>query len=133
MAAPLLYLDHGQPDLDFSTLRQLCPQLVTGQTVGAGHRALEEVPDQVNAMLERFLDYAPILAKVASETLGSFRYEDLDVQPLSSVDNQFPRGPESPNRGSQRSTERGGHDEREVGRTSTWISDVEHPPLALCC
>ncbi len=74
MAAPLLYLDHGQPDLDFSTLRQLCPQLVTGQTVGAGHRALEEVPDQVNAMLERFIDYAPVLAKIASETLGSFRY-----------------------------------------------------------
>jgi 3-oxoadipate enol-lactonase len=74
MKAPLLYLDHGQPDLDFTALRQLCPHLVTGETVGAGHRALQEVPDQVNAMLKRFIDHAHVLADHARSTLGSFRY-----------------------------------------------------------
>lgn len=72
--APLLYLDHGQPDLDYSALRSLCPQVVTGQTVGAGHRALQEVPDQVNAMLQRFIRHSTTLAEHARATTGSFRY-----------------------------------------------------------
>jgi pimeloyl-ACP methyl ester carboxylesterase len=72
---PLLYLDHGQPDLDYQRLRSLCPWLLTGQTVGAGHRALQEVPDQVNAMLERFFDNAQALARHAEDTSGSFRYQ----------------------------------------------------------
>lgn len=71
---PLLYVDHGQPDLDYAALRSHCPQVVTGQTVGAGHRALQEVPDQVNSMLERFFTHAERLAAYAREYGGSFRY-----------------------------------------------------------
>jgi pimeloyl-ACP methyl ester carboxylesterase len=40
---------------DLQRFGQLCPQLVNGQTVGAGHFHQLEVPDQVNAMIERFL------------------------------------------------------------------------------
>ncbi|MEV4754987.1 alpha/beta hydrolase [Micromonospora sp. NPDC049559] len=36
-------------------LRDGRPYVTTGQTVGAGHFAHREVPDQVNAMIERFL------------------------------------------------------------------------------
>ncbi|HEY5890598.1 MAG TPA: alpha/beta hydrolase [Acidimicrobiia bacterium] len=72
--APFLYLDHGQPDLDFDLLRTFAPQVVTGKTVGAGHRALLEVPDQVNAMLDRFFSLAPILSEEARSSVGGFRY-----------------------------------------------------------
>jgi hypothetical protein len=37
-----------------SRLQELTPQVVTGQTVGAGHFITLLVPEQVNAMLERF-------------------------------------------------------------------------------
>ncbi len=40
---------------DLQRFGELCPQLVNGQTVGAGHFHQLEVPDQVNAMIERFL------------------------------------------------------------------------------
>jgi pimeloyl-ACP methyl ester carboxylesterase len=40
---------------DPERLRQLCPQLVVGQTVGSGHFIQLEVPDQVIPMIERFL------------------------------------------------------------------------------
>nr|MBA2600120.1 alpha/beta hydrolase [Actinomycetota bacterium] len=72
---PLLYLDHGQPNLDYGSLRQLCPQLNVGQTVGAGHRALQEVPDQVNGMLSRFFDHAEVLAEHAKRHAGVFSYK----------------------------------------------------------
>jgi pimeloyl-ACP methyl ester carboxylesterase len=36
-------------------LRELVPGLAYGQTVGSGHFCQLEVPDQVNAMIERFL------------------------------------------------------------------------------
>ena len=36
-------------------LRRACPAITIGQTVGAGHFIQLEVPDQVNAMIERFL------------------------------------------------------------------------------
>ncbi|WP_379624123.1 alpha/beta fold hydrolase [Pseudonocardia sp. GCM10023141] len=52
---PLLYLDHGSPNCDLVRLAQLCPQLAVGRTVGAGHWALLEVPDQVTAMIDRFM------------------------------------------------------------------------------
>jgi pimeloyl-ACP methyl ester carboxylesterase len=75
LKAPLLYLDHGQPDLDYEALRRLCPQVLVGQTVGAGHRALQEVPDQVSAMLQRFFSHAEILAEHAVASRGTFRYK----------------------------------------------------------
>ena len=74
LEAPFLYLDHGQPDVDLDLLRQYCPQMITGQTVGAGHRALQEVPEQVNPMLERFIRHAAALADYARSTNGAFHY-----------------------------------------------------------
>jgi pimeloyl-ACP methyl ester carboxylesterase len=46
---------------DASRLLSECPKLLTGATVGAGHFIQIEVPEQVNAMLERFLDLLPSL------------------------------------------------------------------------
>lgn len=43
---------------DLVRWRELCPQLLHGQTVGAGHFGWLEVPDQVNAMIDRFLAVA---------------------------------------------------------------------------
>jgi pimeloyl-ACP methyl ester carboxylesterase len=43
------------PDSDVLRLRELKPDLEVGITVGAGHFHQIEVPQQVNAMIERFL------------------------------------------------------------------------------
>ena len=40
---------------DIRPIRRLCPQLMTAQTAGSGHFITLEVPEQVNAMLDRFL------------------------------------------------------------------------------
>ncbi len=53
--APFLYLAAASPLADLARLRELCPQVVIGQTVGAGHFHQLEVPAQVNAMIDRFL------------------------------------------------------------------------------
>ncbi len=52
---PLLLISGATVTNDLTRLHQLCPQFVHGQTVGAGHFNQLEVPDQVNAMIERFL------------------------------------------------------------------------------
>ncbi len=52
---PFLYIDAGTPNVDVDRLGRLCPQLVLGRTVGAGHFHQLEVPDQVDAMIDRFL------------------------------------------------------------------------------
>lgn len=57
-AVPLLYVDAGTPNADLARLAELCPNLTLGRTVGAGHFHGLEVPDQVNAMIERFLAVA---------------------------------------------------------------------------
>jgi pimeloyl-ACP methyl ester carboxylesterase len=51
---PLLYVNAVMP-FDEARLRELCPQIQIGRTVGSGHMHQLEVPDQVNAMIERFL------------------------------------------------------------------------------
>jgi pimeloyl-ACP methyl ester carboxylesterase len=51
---PLLHLGGVMP-VDRDRLRALCPQVTFGMTVGAGHYLQLEVPEQVNAMLDRFL------------------------------------------------------------------------------
>ena len=71
---PYLYIDCGQPHLDLDLLRELCPQVVIGKTVGAGHKALQDVPDQINAMLNRFIDHADAIAEEMVRTGGAFRY-----------------------------------------------------------
>lgn len=57
--APFLYIDAGTPNVDLNRLRRLAPHLTLGRTVGSGHFNQLEVPDQVNAMVARFLEIAP--------------------------------------------------------------------------
>ena len=71
---PYLYIDCGQPDVDLVLLRELCPQVVVGKTVGAGHKALQDVPDQINAMLDRFIQHADGIAAEMIRTGGVFQY-----------------------------------------------------------
>ncbi len=52
---PFLLISGAVVVNDLAHLMRLCPHLVHGQTVGAGHFNQLEVPDQVNAMIERFL------------------------------------------------------------------------------
>jgi pimeloyl-ACP methyl ester carboxylesterase len=52
---PLLVLAAASWLSDVSRLQELCPYAVLGQTVGAGHFHQLEVPEQVNAMIERFM------------------------------------------------------------------------------
>lgn len=52
---PVAYLEAARPLADLERFRSLCPQLLTGQTLGSGHFSTLEVPDQINAMLDRFL------------------------------------------------------------------------------
>jgi pimeloyl-ACP methyl ester carboxylesterase len=57
--APLLFITEAAPRSDLEQLRELCPQVVIGQTVGAGHFMQLLIPDQVNAMIARFLTLLP--------------------------------------------------------------------------
>jgi pimeloyl-ACP methyl ester carboxylesterase len=52
---PLLYLDASTPNADLARATKLQPRLAVGRTVGSGHFRPGEVPEQINAMLERFL------------------------------------------------------------------------------
>ncbi len=54
-AVPALLINAAAPLAQAERFRELCPQLVIGQTVGAGHFHQLEVPEQVNAMIERFV------------------------------------------------------------------------------
>jgi pimeloyl-ACP methyl ester carboxylesterase len=56
--APVLLIDAEVALPDRVRFRELCPHLQCAQTAGAGHFHQLEVPDQVNAMLQRFLDDA---------------------------------------------------------------------------
>jgi pimeloyl-ACP methyl ester carboxylesterase len=50
-----------RPLSDLPHLFQLAPDMLFRQTVGSGHFCTLEVPDQVNAMLARFLAVLPSL------------------------------------------------------------------------
>jgi pimeloyl-ACP methyl ester carboxylesterase len=52
---PTLYIASTRPRGDVAQFRELCPQLAHGQVVSSGHFVQLEVPQQVNAMIERFL------------------------------------------------------------------------------
>jgi pimeloyl-ACP methyl ester carboxylesterase len=52
---PAGYIGAATPMADLARFRAACPQLITGQTVGSGHFSPLEVPEQINAMIERFL------------------------------------------------------------------------------
>jgi pimeloyl-ACP methyl ester carboxylesterase len=51
---PLSYIAAARRLSDLDHFQALCPQLMVGQTLGAGHFSPLEVPDQVNSMIERF-------------------------------------------------------------------------------
>jgi pimeloyl-ACP methyl ester carboxylesterase len=53
---PLAYLDAGTPNADLARALELRSDLVIGRTIGSGHFSPLEVPGQINAMLERFLE-----------------------------------------------------------------------------
>jgi len=56
---PMAYISADVPMVtmarDLDRLKEICPQMVFGQTLLAGHFNTIEVADQVNAMLDRFL------------------------------------------------------------------------------
>lgn len=65
---PLLYVGGVMP-CDESQLRASCPQAMIGRTVGAGHFHQLEVPDQANAMIERFLAVTAVTAEQAARAV----------------------------------------------------------------
>ena len=53
---PILYIeDDGGCHSDLARFSELCPQLIVGKVVGSGHFPTLEVPEQVNAMIQRFI------------------------------------------------------------------------------
>lgn len=60
MLPPSLFIaNSGKPLSDLARFYALVPNLMYGQVVGSGHFCTLEVPDQVNAMLARFLKLLP--------------------------------------------------------------------------
>lgn len=57
LEVPALYIEANepQPRSDMVRLHEMLPQIQTGKTVGSGHFCQLEVPEQVNAMIDRFL------------------------------------------------------------------------------
>jgi pimeloyl-ACP methyl ester carboxylesterase len=60
LVAPCLYIAANEPSprSDMNRVRELIPQMLYGQTVGSGHFCQLEVPEQVNAMIDRYLAVA---------------------------------------------------------------------------
>lgn len=60
LAIPAVYVaaDELQPRSDMTRVHELAPQILYGKTVGSGHFCQLEVPEQVNAMIDRFLAVA---------------------------------------------------------------------------
>lgn len=52
---PLVSIGSRSPSNSQQAMAELCPSITVGQTVGSGHFNQLEVPDQVNAMIARFL------------------------------------------------------------------------------
>jgi pimeloyl-ACP methyl ester carboxylesterase len=60
VAVPSLYIVADEPSArtDMTRTKELMPQMHVGRTVGSGHFCQLEVPDQINAMLARFIAVA---------------------------------------------------------------------------
>jgi pimeloyl-ACP methyl ester carboxylesterase len=56
---PVLTISSAVPTNDAASLLEASPTMTIGQTVGAGHFLMLEVPEQVNPMIERFLAIIP--------------------------------------------------------------------------
>ncbi|HYM13976.1 MAG TPA: alpha/beta hydrolase [Dehalococcoidia bacterium] len=54
-ALPIMYVGSHAPVADMTRLREAMPSAILAQTAGAGHFHQLEVPEQVNAMIDRFL------------------------------------------------------------------------------
>jgi pimeloyl-ACP methyl ester carboxylesterase len=59
---PALHIGADSPINDATALRALNPRIRTGQTVGAGHFNQLDAADQVNAMIDRFIEVARVQA-----------------------------------------------------------------------
>jgi pimeloyl-ACP methyl ester carboxylesterase len=57
---PVLYIGATRPRANVPRFRELAPQLVFAQVVCSGHFVQLEVPEQVNAMVERFLTVSAV-------------------------------------------------------------------------
>jgi pimeloyl-ACP methyl ester carboxylesterase len=57
LAVPAVYIaaDELKPRSDMRRFHALAPQILYGKTVGSGHFCQLEVPEQMNAMIERFV------------------------------------------------------------------------------
>ena len=57
LAVPAVYIaaDEARPRSDMARFHELAPRILYGKTVGSGHFCQLEVPEQVNAMIERFV------------------------------------------------------------------------------
>ncbi len=57
LAIPAVYIaaDELKPRSDMTRFHELAPEILYGKTVGSGHFCQLEVPEQVNAMIGRFL------------------------------------------------------------------------------
>jgi pimeloyl-ACP methyl ester carboxylesterase len=58
LGCPALHIDADPVIGDHERLMAAKPDVVTGKTVGSGHFHQLEVPEQVNAMIDRFLAVA---------------------------------------------------------------------------
>lgn len=77
---PVAYLGAARPLADLDRFRSLCPQLLTGQTLGSGHFSTLEVPDQINSMLDRFLAIAARRPKSAFSRPSAERWGDTETE-----------------------------------------------------
>lgn len=57
LESPILIIQTSFPFTSKQDLVAACPQVLYGQVVGSGPWATVEVPDQVNAMIERFVQF----------------------------------------------------------------------------
>jgi len=55
VTAPALFVGSARPFCDLASVRANCPGWYLGRVVGSGHKLQLLVPDQVNAMIDRFL------------------------------------------------------------------------------
>ena len=53
-----VFSDEAQPRSDMSRCHEMFPDILYGKTVGSGHFCQLEVPEQVGAMIDRFLTIA---------------------------------------------------------------------------
>jgi pimeloyl-ACP methyl ester carboxylesterase len=72
-AVPVLNISAANPIGDVPRFKELCPSLTTGQTVGSGHFNQLLVPEQVNSMIERFLEALNLIEKHREPALAGSR------------------------------------------------------------